>query len=128
MRNWTLLAFMMLSFAMLGQKSIKIKKKYLGKYAGVIPAYEVQLNNGLTSVEEISISFVLEKDKTAIIQLGNEKKESTYTVLEKVKNDYTIEVRTKGEEYVEKLELKGKDKLLFREGLYPQPKAHLSKD
>ena len=99
---------------MLGQKSIKIKKKYLGIYAGVIPAYEVKLNDGLTSVDGIEISFVLDKDEKVEIQIGNEKKESTYTVLEKVKNDYTIEVRTDGEEYVEKLELKGKDKMLIR--------------
>ena len=128
MRNWTLLVFMMLSFAMLGQKSIKIKKKYLGIYAGVIPAYEVKLNDGLTSVDGIEISFVLDKDEKVEIQIGDEKKESTYTVLEKIKNDYTIEVRTDGEEYVEKLELKGKDKMLIREGLYPQPKATLIKN
>lgn len=113
---------------MLGQKNIKIKKKYLGKYVGVIPAYQVQSDKGLLNVEETPISFVLVKDETAVIQIGNENKESTYRVLEKDKNDYTIEVRTEGEIYVEKIELKGKQKMLIREGLKPQPDSKLKKD
>ena len=113
---------------MLGQKSIKIKKKFLGKYSGSIPSYEIQLKEGMTSVDAVEISFVLKKDYSIEIQIGKEKKESRFTVLERNKNNYTIEVRIPGEKYIEKLELKGKEKILFREGLYPQPKAHLSKD
>jgi hypothetical protein len=128
MRNLILLAFMMLSFAMLGQKNIKIKKKYLGNYAGVIPAYQVQSDQGVLNVDETTISIVFGKDETVVIQIGNEKKESTYLVLEKDKKDYSIEIRTKGEEYIEKLKLKGKDKTVIREGLYPQPKSKLKKD
>lgn len=128
MRNLILLAFMMLSFAMLGQKNIKIKKKYLGNYAGVIPAYQVQSDQGVLNVDETTISIVFGKDETVVIQIGNEKKESTYLVLEKDKKDYSIEIRTKGEGYIEKLKLKGKDKTVIREGLYPQPKSKLKKD
>lgn len=128
MRNLILLAFIMLSFATLAQKNVKIKKKYLGRYAGVIPAYQVQSDKGLLNVDETIISFVLVKDQSAVIQIGNENKESTYKVLVKDKNDYTIEVRTEGEEYTEKIELKGKEKILIREGLKPQPDSKLKKD
>lgn len=128
MRNGLTFAFILLSFLALAQKEIKLKKKYLGEYSGVIPAYQIQTNEGLVSVEEAEVSILFKKDFSANLTIGHQQKTSTFRVISKDKKDYTIELVTAGELYVEKINLQGKNKLILRKGIYPQPEATLKKN
>jgi len=117
-----------LPFVSLSQGNVKIKNKYLGKYSGVISAYQVKSDKGLLNVEETGIELVLNKDADIELTIGGKKNKATYNVLEKVKKRYIIEARTEGEVYVENLILNGKKKTITREGLFPQPNTELKKN
>jgi len=113
------LFFTMLSVVASAQ-SVKLKKKYLKSYVGRIPAYEVNLNNQIISINATEIKVSLTKD-SIYVQVGTSKWEGIYSTIKLEKKNYELTGKMVGTGIPEILLLNGKAKKIIRKGLFPQP-------
>jgi len=101
-------------------QSVKLKKKYLKSYVGRIPAYEVNLNNQIISINATEIKVSLTKD-SIYLQVGTSKWEGIYSTIKLEKKNYELTGKMVGTGIPEILLLNGKAKKIIRKGLFPQP-------
>lgn len=101
-------------------QSVKLKKKYLKSYVGRIPAYEVNLNNQIISINATEIKVSLTKD-SIYVQVGTSKWEGIYSTIKLEKKNYELTGKMDGTGIPEILLLNGKAKKIIRKGLFPQP-------
>ena len=101
-------------------QSVKLKKKYLKSYVGRIPAYEVNLNNQIISINATEIKVSLTKD-SIYVQVGTSKWEGIYSTIKLEKKNYELTGKMVGTGIPEILLLNGKAKKIIRKGLFPQP-------
>ncbi len=101
-------------------QSVKLKKKYLKSYVGRIPAYEVNLNNQIISINATEIKVSLTKD-SIYVQVGTSKWEGIYSTIKLEKKNYELTGKMDGTGIPEILLLNGKVKKIIRKGLFPQP-------
>jgi hypothetical protein len=99
---------------------VKLKKKYLKSYVGRIPAYEVNLNNQIISINATEIKVSLTKD-SIYVQVGTSKWEGIYSTIKLEKKNYELTGKMVGTGIPEILLLNGKAKKIIRKGLFPQP-------
>jgi len=126
MKSWIFLMFFLVPITLVAQKDITLKRKYLGKYKGTIPAYQIQTDNEVMDVTACSIYMNIEADAIELT-VGNNKFIGTYSVMFKTKTYYLLEARMDGQTYAERIMLYVRGKKASREGLYPQPMAALEK-
>ncbi len=124
MKQWYILMFILLPITLVAQNDVTLKKKYLGKYKGTIPAYQIQTDKEVLDVSSCAIYIDLQDDAIDMT-IGNNKLTGTYTVLFKTKTYYLLEARMEGQTYAERIMVYVKGKKASREGLYPQPMAAL---
>lgn len=127
MRCWIFLSLLFIPILANSQSGIDVKNKYLGKYKGTIPAFQIQSDQTLMDVSASAIYIDIQSDDAIGIKIGNQQMQGTYRVLFKAKSYYLIEARMEGETYAERLKLYFKGKTIMREGLYPQPNTELEK-
>lgn len=101
-----------------------VKKKYLGKYEGVIPSYTVSADTSQYEVEKVAISIDL-TSKEVLKRVGRLEQHGTYKILFKDKSYYVIELHFPAFALTEKWMLKEKSKELIREGGLNLPAVRL---
>lgn len=106
-------------------QDIKLRKKYLKNYKGIISSYEVNYNNNLVKIEASEINIQLNKD-SVYISIGSSKWVGTYTTIKSGKKSYELRGKMQGSGVLEVLSLNTKEKKIIRKGLFPQPDAELN--
>lgn len=115
-----------LSFSLLASaQGVKVKKKYLKSYEGVIPSYGINTGSEVVEVREEKIQISLTKD-SLYIQVGKLKYGGTYKVEKITKKEYKITGTMEETGIPALLFLDLKNKTLLRKGVFPQPEALLT--
>lgn len=104
----------------------QVKKRDQGVYKGLIPAYAINTGQDLIQVDSCVIQIKLEKMRL-MIRIDNKEYEGTYKVDKKTKRIYVIYAETEYSDIKEEIILFGKDKIMTRKGLFPQPDTSLKK-
>jgi len=104
----------------------QLKKTYLGKYEGTIPAYEINTGSERIEVEAAAIEIRLEAAKIAM-HIGDGRATGTYTVLFDTRAYFVLEAKMDGHPAPERIIVYRKGKKISREGIRPQPDALLEK-
>ena len=104
----------------------QVKKRDQGVYKGLIPAYAINTGQDLIQVDSCVIQIKLEKTRL-MIRIDNKEYEGTYKVDKKTKRIYVIYAETEYSDIKEEIILFGKDKIMTRKGLSPQPDTSLKK-
>lgn len=108
------------------QKELKLKRRYLGSYKGVIPAYSI--DTGLEEIEVAATPILVHLEKEQVsITIGNRTLQGTYDVMFKADKYYLIDAEVNGELAHEKILVYKRGKKISRDGMYPQPVATLKK-
>jgi hypothetical protein len=103
-----------------------VKKRDLGYYKGIIPSYTINTGQELLSVEACNMLIRLEKERISF-KLDNKEYNGTYSVKERIKRNYTLKVKLDFSDIEEELRIEGKNKSMWRKGLFPQPDSNLHK-
>lgn len=96
-------------------------KRLLGNYTGIQEAYEVQFNDQKAVVPESDIRIKLAYDQL-LIQTPLQTKKVSYTVKDKTRNYYNLEVEIENKR-VENWRLFRKGKKIVRPPLAPHPET-----
>ncbi len=110
----------------LGQKEVKLKKKYFGTYAGQIPGYKMNTGSGVVDVSSSAIYVLLDKG-VIVVTIGNNKLTGTYEVLFEAKTYYLLDAKMKGQIAAERIMVYKRGKRISRDGMFPQPVSDLKK-
>lgn len=111
----------------LGQKEIKLKKKYLGAYKGEIPAYKMDIGEEVIEVGQTAIQVNLEADQITL-SIGNNVLTGSYHVMFEAKSYYLLDIDINNQLANERIMVYKRGKKIARDGMYPQPLAELSKN
>lgn len=110
-----------LSFSLLASaQGVKVKKKYLKTYEGVIPSYGINTGTEVVEVREEKIQISLTQD-SLYIQIGKLISGGIYEASKEEKNQYTITGTMEISGIPELLYVNTKSKELTRKGVFPQP-------
>jgi len=104
----------------------QVKKRELGYYQGIISSYTINTGQELLSVDSSVILVWLEKDQIHF-KLDNKEYNGTYIVKERIKRNYILKVKLNFSDIQEELRIEGKNKSMWRKGLFPQPDSNLHK-
>jgi hypothetical protein len=104
----------------------QVKKRELGYYQGTISSYTINTGQELLTVDSSEIIIWLENDRISF-KIDNKKYKGTYTVKKRNKRDYTLKVKLGFSDIEEELRITGKNKSIWRKGLFPQPDSVLHK-
>lgn len=116
--------FLVISALLNAQKPLK--KKFLGKYEGEIPAYKINTGSQFIDVSSTSISLTIQKNEL-VFMVGRNEMTVPYSWTKKDKKTIQIEFLRSIDETKEIVILTKKTKEILREGVYPQPKCILKK-
>jgi hypothetical protein len=108
------------------QKELKLSKKYLGDYKGVIPAYILPTSGGEARVNETSIEVTI-NESTIEVVIGQLRRKDNYVILFESKGYFLLECKVEGQPVAERIVVYKRGKKIGRDGLYPQPTAILFK-
>lgn len=108
------------------QKEIKLKKKYFGKYKGVIPAYKMNANNEIVEVGETAIYIDIFKEQI-MVKVGNNFRYGTYEVMFKADNYFLLDATIEGQLATERIMVYKRGKKIARDGMFPQPVTELER-
>ena len=118
-----LLGFILIcSFGLTAQ----IKKKDLGNYTGTIESYKINSGQELLTVEACPISITLNKENL-LLKIGLKEYTAAYRIKKLERRSYIITVGIPYSDLEESFSLNGKDKIMLRKGLFPQPDCTLKK-
>jgi hypothetical protein len=110
-----------LSFSLLASaQGVKVKKKYLKSYEGVIPTYVINIGEEVVEVREEKIQISLTKD-SLYIQVGKVISSGNYNASKEEKNQYTITGTMETTGIPVLLYVNTKSKEITRKGVFPQP-------
>jgi hypothetical protein len=126
MRRIVLLMLVLFPMLSLAQKEITLKKKYFGKYAGVIPAYKMDSGAEILEVSSTVIYVMLTEDQIAVT-IGNSKLSGTYIVMFEAQTYFLIDATMEGQLATERILVYKRGKRISRDGMYPQPVTELEK-
>ena len=104
----------------------QVKKRDQGVYKGIIPAYAINTGQNLIEVDSCVVQIKLEKTRL-IIRIDDKEYEGSYQVDKKTKRIYVLHVETEYSDIKEEIILFGKDNIMTRKGLFPQPDTSLKK-
>jgi len=108
------------------QKTISLKRKFLGSYVGMIPSYKVQSSEDIMFVTQAKILIKIGKNQVEMAVGGNSML-GTYEVMFEAKKYYLLDVRIDGQLANERILVYKSGKRLSRDGMYPQPVTELKK-
>ena len=118
--------FIFLVISALSNAQKPLKKKFLGKYEGEIPAYKINTGSQFIDVSSTSISLTIQKNEL-VFMVGRNEMTVPYSWTKKDKKTIQIEFLRSIDETKEIVILTKKTKEILREGVYPQPKCILKK-
>ena len=104
----------------------QIKKRDQGVYKGLISSYEI--NTGQNLIEDDSSEiFIKIENSSFTIKIDNVQYEGTYEVEKREKRNYVLKAKTDYSDIKEEIILFGRDKIMKRKGIFPQPDSILKK-
>lgn len=112
---------------LLGQKEVKLKKKFFGAYKGEIPAYKLDIGDEVIEVSS-TVIFVDLQEQDITISIGNNVLKGKYEVMFEAKSYYLLDVDVDNQLANERIMVYKRGKKIARDGMYPQPLAEMSKD
>ena len=124
--KWFIILLFLLPFASNAQKEIKLKRKYLAKYEGTIPAYSMGSALEVVDVEQTPITVTIGK-KFIYTTIGERKLQGTYKVMFEAETYYLLDATMTGQMVNERILVYKRGKRIARDGMYPQPLADLEK-
>lgn len=113
-------------FGLSAQKEIKLKRRYMAKYEGVIPAYSMGSALEVVDVDETPITITIGK-KVIYATIGDRKLQGTYVVMFEAATYYLLDATMEGQMANERILVYKRGKKISRDGMYPQPLADLKK-
>ena len=124
--KWIIVLLLILPLGANAQKKVKLKRKYLAKYEGVIPAYSMGSALEVVDVDEVPISVTIGKG-FIYTTIGNRKLQGTYVVMFEAETYYLLDATMQGQMVNERILVYKRGKRISRDGMYPQPVADLKK-
>ncbi|MCH2224235.1 MAG: hypothetical protein MK066_05645 [Crocinitomicaceae bacterium] len=123
-----LLLFLLIVFPLMlsAQKEIKLKRKYFGKYKGMVAGYQMNSGIELIDIGETPIVVLIDKEQI-YITIGDRKLVGTYTVMFKAQKYYLLDAEIDGQLANERILVYFRGKRISRDGMYPQPVTELKK-
>ena len=109
-----------------GQNKIELKKRFLGKYKGEIPSYNIDTGEKIMKVSSSAIYLALNK-KDLTLTIGNNELHGTYSVMFKAKTYFLVDAKIDGQLATERLIIYKRGRKISRDGMYPQPVTELKK-
>lgn len=106
------------------QKEISLKRKYFGKYKGIISSYTYKEANKLIEVSETTIYVDLFKEEIRI-KIGANEMTGSYVVMFEANDYYLVDAKMEGSIVTERIIVYKKGKRIGRDGVYPQPVSEL---
>ena len=107
--------------------SAQIKKKDLGRYVGTIESYKINSGQELLTVKACPISVTLNKE-TLLLNIGSKEFKAIYRMKKIERRSYMIFIDVPYSDLEESFSLNGKDKIMLRKGIFPQPDCALKKE
>ena len=126
MRKMVLSLLFLMPMALLAQKNITLKKRYLGTYAGTIPAYKLDAGAEVLEVSSSAIYILLDKEKIDLT-IGNRTISGTYEVMFEAKKYYLLDAKMDDQLANERIMVYKRGRKIARDGLFPQPFAELKR-
>lgn len=126
MRLLLLTLLFVLPLSAFSQKEIKLKKKYFGKYKGVIPAYKMNANNEIVEVGETMIYIDIFKEQI-MVKVGNNVRYGTYEVMFMADKYFLLDATIEGQLATERIMVYKRGKKIARDGMFPQPVTELKR-
>lgn len=126
MKQLLLLALLLTTGTVFGQKEVDLKKKFRGYYEGTIPEYSIQSNGELHFVSSTPISITIGTDIVQV-RVGENEMLGTYEVMFKAEKYFLLDVNIQGQLANERIMVYKKGKKLSRDGMFPQPVSTLKK-
>lgn len=124
--KWIVLFLLISPFASVAQKEITLKRKYLGKYEGVVPAYSIGSALEIVDVDETEITITI-GNEFIYATIGARKLQGTYTIMFEADDYFLLDATMTGQLANERILVYKKGKKIARDGMYPQPLADLKK-
>jgi hypothetical protein len=124
--KWIIVLILVFPFALNAQKEIKLKRKYMAKYVGVIPAYSMGSALEIVDVDETPITVTIGKE-FIYTTIGERKLQGTYTIMFEADTYYLLDATMTGQLANERILVYKRGKKISRDGMYPQPLADLKK-
>lgn len=126
MRLLLLTLLFVLPLSAFSQKEIKLKKKYFGKYKGVIPAYKMNATNEIVEVGETMIYIDIFKGQI-MVKVGNNVRYGTYEVMFMADKYFLLDATIEGQLATERIMVYKRGKKIARDGMFPQPVTELER-
>jgi len=104
----------------------QVKKRDQGVYKGLISSYEINTGQKLIEVDSSEIFIRLEKSSFTL-KIDDVEYQGTYEVEKREKRNYVLKAKTGYSDIKEEIILFGRDKIMKRKGIFPQPDASLRK-
>lgn len=127
MRQLIIILSIIAPLSLVGQKEVKLKKKFFGAYKGEIPAYKLDIGDEVVDVSSTSIFVDLQEDDITI-SIGNNVLKGKYEVMFEAKSYYLLDVDVENQLANERIMVYKRGKKIARDGMYPQPLAEMSKN
>lgn len=124
--KWIIALLLFVPFGLTAQKEIKLKRKYLAIYEGVIPSYSMGSALEVVDVDETTITVTIGKE-FIYTTIGDRKLQGTYVVMFEADTYYLIDATMDGQLANERILVYKRGKKISRDGMYPQPLADLKK-
>jgi len=124
--KWFIIPLLLFPFVLNAQKEIKLKRKYLAKYEGTVPAYSMGSALEVVDVEETPITVTIGKS-FIYTTIGDRKLQGTYEVMFEADTYYLLDATMTGQMVNERILVYKRGKRIARDGMYPQPLADLTK-
>ena len=126
MRKFIILTLFLVPVFASAQKTISLKRKYLGSYVGMIPSYRVQSSEDIMFVAQSEILIKIGENQVEMT-VGSITMFGTYEVMFEAKKYYLLDVAVEGQLATERIMVYKRGKHLSRDGMYPQPVTELDK-
>ncbi len=104
-----------------------LKKKYIGTFEGMIPAYSIYTQDGELAIDSAKISIEITVEGKFIEIIDGYQKEGELKVKQTSKSAYELNVRFPNQVIVETFFLFKKEGVLERKGIAPQPSVFLKR-
>lgn len=124
--KWMFFIMLIFPFALSAQKEIKLKRKYLAKYEGIVPAYSMGSALEIVDVDETPITVTIGKE-FIYTTIGDRKLQGTYEIMFEADTYYLLDATMSGQLANERILVYKRGKKIARDGMYPQPLADLSR-
>ncbi|MFK7786694.1 MAG: hypothetical protein AB8B56_16365 [Crocinitomicaceae bacterium] len=124
--KWIIVLLLILPLGASAQKKVKLKRKYLAKYEGVIPAYSMGSALEVVDVDETTVTVTIGKE-FIYTTIGDRKLQGTYVVMFEAETYYLLDATMQGQMANERILVYKRGKRISRDGMYPQPVSDLKK-